>query len=174
MAADRREYSKAYREANRTRINAYLKEWHAANRVAHNAKMRAYQKARPEEMRRQQAAKYQKRRAELDVRNRAWAKANQDARRAHARAYYHRHKAKVLTTNRKRRQRVEGIVTEAEIAQQRAAQRERCWYCGETGRLVIEHCDPIARGGMNVIGNIVMACNPCNASKGARFSWEWW
>lgn len=44
-----------------------------------------------------------------------------------------------------------------------------CAYCGRRDRpLCRDHVVPIARGGTNVIANIVPACRPCNSKKGAR------
>jgi hypothetical protein len=47
----------------------------------------------------------------------------------------------------------------------------RCWYCGcdvsgSEGR--VDHVIPWARGGRTTLANAAWACEPCNASKGAR------
>jgi len=41
----------------------------------------------------------------------------------------------------------------------------RCAYCGEQGPLEADHRIPLARGGTNVIANILPACRRCNARK---------
>jgi 5-methylcytosine-specific restriction endonuclease McrA len=41
----------------------------------------------------------------------------------------------------------------------------RCAYCGEIRPLQIDHRVPIARGGSNMIENILPACGPCNQRK---------
>lgn len=43
-----------------------------------------------------------------------------------------------------------------------------CSYCLQAGSLVLEHCTPIARGGLNTEDNVVMACASCNGRKGAK------
>lgn len=46
-----------------------------------------------------------------------------------------------------------------------------CQYCGAsapTVLLVIDHIKPVAEGGDNDITNLITACQPCNAGKGAR------
>jgi hypothetical protein len=46
-----------------------------------------------------------------------------------------------------------------------------CQYCGGHPPEVVLHVDhirPVADGGTNVIDNLVSACQPCNAGKGAR------
>ena len=47
----------------------------------------------------------------------------------------------------------------------------RCLYCGATpkeSRLEVDHVIPVARGGTNDIGNLVVACRECNIGKGKR------
>lgn len=48
--------------------------------------------------------------------------------------------------------------------------RFRCVYCGVQagdGALVVDHVKPWARGGVTELQNLVAACVPCNAGKGA-------
>lgn len=45
----------------------------------------------------------------------------------------------------------------------------RCVYCGavlDFTIATIDHVYPLARGGANVPGNLVVACGPCNRLKG--------
>ncbi|HET7563528.1 MAG TPA: HNH endonuclease signature motif containing protein [Gemmatimonadaceae bacterium] len=45
----------------------------------------------------------------------------------------------------------------------------RCVYCGsllELDLATIDHVHPLAKGGANVPGNLVVACGPCNRLKG--------
>jgi 5-methylcytosine-specific restriction endonuclease McrA len=44
----------------------------------------------------------------------------------------------------------------------------RCAYCGEGGRLTLDHVVPRSRGGESVWENVVTACAPCNHKKGNR------
>lgn len=52
----------------------------------------------------------------------------------------------------------------------------RCFYCGATDKLGLDHRIPMARGGPNTVENLVCACRSCNASKansaGPR-RWAW-
>lgn len=46
-----------------------------------------------------------------------------------------------------------------------------CQYCGASAPdalLVVDHIKPVAEGGSNDITNLIVACQPCNAGKGAR------
>ena len=55
------------------------------------------------------------------------------------------------------------------------AQRGECHYCGrpityETA--TFDHLRPKARGGTNAVGNLVLACEPCNRAKGDKVRWR--
>lgn len=44
-----------------------------------------------------------------------------------------------------------------------------CRYCGnDSGPYEIDHVVPVALGGTNRLGNLVLACKDCNGKKGAR------
>jgi len=57
-------------------------------------------------------------------------------------------------------------------AVKRATMRDccrRCVYCGallELDIATIDHVHPLAKGGANAPGNLVVACAPCNRMKG--------
>jgi 5-methylcytosine-specific restriction endonuclease McrA len=44
----------------------------------------------------------------------------------------------------------------------------RCQYCGDGGRLTLDHVVPRSRGGESVWENVVASCAPCNLRKGDR------
>jgi 5-methylcytosine-specific restriction endonuclease McrA len=45
----------------------------------------------------------------------------------------------------------------------------QCCYCGQKDTpLQVEHIHPKSRGGSNRVGNLTLACNSCNVSKGSR------
>lgn len=48
-----------------------------------------------------------------------------------------------------------------------------CAYCGERCFLTQDHVVPLSRGGRHAIGNLLPACQSCNASKGTKFLVEW-
>lgn len=51
---------------------------------------------------------------------------------------------------------------------------DRCAYCGATdGPFHLDHVFPAIRGGHSGADNLVVACAPCNLSKGAQTPEEW-
>lgn len=49
-----------------------------------------------------------------------------------------------------------------------------CAYCGQDGDMQMEHVEPIDKGGLHDIGNIVPACLPCNYSKRTSEMESWY
>lgn len=41
----------------------------------------------------------------------------------------------------------------------------KCWMCGSSGPLTIDHVKPITRGGKDCPSNFRPACQPCNSRK---------
>jgi 5-methylcytosine-specific restriction endonuclease McrA len=65
------------------------------------------------------------------------------------------------------------LVTERDIARLSDRQDGACCYCGEVRKLTVEHIIPIKREGRHAIGNLALACGPCNSSKSSRLLSEW-
>jgi hypothetical protein len=67
---------------------------------------------------------------------------------------------------------VSGRITIADVRAVLAARR--CFYCGTTRRVGIDHVVPMVLGGANARDNLVACCRSCNASKGrADRPWRW-
>lgn len=64
-------------------------------------------------------------------------------------------------------------VTHRDIEALSRHQRGLCVYCQIGGTLTIEHILPLAAGGAHSIGNLALACEPCNKSKGSATVTEW-
>jgi 5-methylcytosine-specific restriction endonuclease McrA len=68
-----------------------------------------------------------------------------------------------------------GTHSKEEIAIKIELQKHKCYYCGEiiTNKYHVDHVVPVSRGGSNDIDNLVITCQFCNISKGARLLHEW-
>jgi 5-methylcytosine-specific restriction endonuclease McrA len=50
----------------------------------------------------------------------------------------------------------------------------RCAYCGTTeGEMQVDHIVPLVQGGTNDLGNLTVACQPCNSGKSGRTPEQW-
>lgn len=63
-----------------------------------------------------------------------------------------------------------GKHTKADVAKIRAAQEDRCVYCGIhlNGKGHVDHIIPLSRKGSNGPENLQLLCSPCNLCKGTR------
>lgn len=154
-------------------VAAYDRMRRAAKAEVLRAKARAYYLAHREE--RIEAA-------------RQWAEANPVKRAAIVRKYYEANRDAVIAASckagkehpergaavvRNRRARLRGSLgrhTAEDIRQQYARQNGRCFYCGaKVGKKYhVDHVIPVSKGGSNGPENLVIACRPCNDSKGAK------
>jgi len=48
-----------------------------------------------------------------------------------------------------------------------------CVYCGSSEKLTFDHIIPVNKDGKTIIGNIVVACQPCNSSKYNHNVFDW-
>lgn len=63
-------------------------------------------------------------------------------------------------------------VTVAELRAIRAVFGDACVYCGEPAD-TLDHLEPLARGGIHSVSNLVPACGTCNRSKKDKLLSEW-
>jgi hypothetical protein len=65
---------------------------------------------------------------------------------------------------------ISGTIREWEREQELPKQ---CVYCGSIRDLTTDHLIPRSRGGDESADNVVLACQPCNASRGEQGIFEW-
>lgn len=153
---------------------------HKRYAAAHPDKVKAWKAAdiarRREAVRAYHAAYYAKNIETELVKRAEYREAHREEARARDRAYYesNRDKFRVLNNQRRMRERASGSHSVSDIRNQVKRQRGRCYWCGKsTGDdYHVDHVIPIARGGSNGPDNLVIACPPCNQSKGAKLPHE--
>lgn len=64
-------------------------------------------------------------------------------------------------------------VTKRDIHRLSVRQQGLCFWCKTRPWTDRDHVIPIKRGGIHSIGNLVLACGPCNTSKNAKLPVEW-
>ncbi len=87
MTSEKREYDKAYREANREKTAARLKAWRTANRERVAAYQSAWYQANREKMAAQQKVYRHANREKVTARDNAYRKANPEKVRAHRKTW---------------------------------------------------------------------------------------
>jgi 5-methylcytosine-specific restriction endonuclease McrA len=140
-----------YKDPERRR--AYGRDWMRRNGQKARDGMQRWRKRHPEEHRAEGRAYYARNRARVDRRNMQYLRSNPQVARAKWENYRARRRAGV------------GSFSGAEWLALVRSYGGRCAYCGLKTILVVEHCTPLSRGGLNSIDNIVPACRSCNARK---------
>lgn len=77
-------------------------------------------------------------------------------------------------TRRARKLSAGGTYRSADIAKMILAQRGKCWWCSKNFRRKyhVDHRIPLAKGGTNGPGNLVLSCVDCNLRKHAKLPWH--
>ena len=176
---ERREYNHEWHIKNQDAILKRHREYHKANREHELARMREWYKQNREKKREYQAKHPGTRGAYSSAQDyhrektRKWIKAHPGCYRKWRETNPSRLKAK----DHKRRALIKGnggSFTANELKALFEQQEGFCFYCGELlyssfdKDVHVEHKIPISRGGSNNIDNIVLACAPCNYSKGMK------
>lgn len=88
-----------------------------------------------------------------------WAANNPEKRKAISQSYKYR-----------RRSQESSGVGYNELIVWKAAQQKVCYWCATTCAVgyVIDHYQPLSKGGKHELSNLVISCRKCNASKSAK------
>lgn len=195
------EYNKQYRQANREKVNQAKRLWAAKNPekkkmmdaqyyIANKEKIAEYRKNwqilnanKIQEYRMQPAVREkkliadriysQKHREKNLLASRKYRTNNPEKVAFSAKSYRQRNPELMRLKSHRRRMLQKNnsfIVTKKDVLR---VLSNVCFYCGSNKFIELDHVIPISRGGKHSISNLVPACRPCNASKGARFITEW-
>lgn len=108
---------------------------------------------------------------------RNWAAANLERVRRAKKKYAQSERGVNLRahTRHARRARLAGVLStiHMDVRARILATALECAYCGEPGKLTLDHIYPIAKGGLDAPHNLTAACMSCNASKAAREPLRW-
>lgn len=191
---ERREYDKKYAEDNKDRRREWLRIWSSKNpdRIAfYNSRYRQTAAGKASQKRRharwlerhgdrirseRRAAYHENREAHLAYQRQYYA-ANRDRFRQLSREWYRNNRDKIKAWDHARRiANGSGIsFTHKDVGMIIEEQDWQCSYCLSDIEAYYEadHFIPVAKGGGNEPENIVLACLPCNRSKGAKLPWDW-
>lgn len=141
------------------------------------------------QQRRQKLASNPDLRQKMRLACRDWYRKNHEYALLQKRAYVAENKEKVKECNLRSRlknpgrikahnvnrkalvRKAQGKLTKADISQQFEHQNRQCYWCKSSLKdhtFHVDHLVPISRGGAHDPGNIVISCQTCNLSKGAK------
>ena len=126
--------------------------------------------------RRRQSAAYTKDASRIKKKNKDQYAKNRAARILWQADWQRRNPDSVAARNSKRRSAAGSeSYTPADVSELMTYQSGRCFWCNQpfSKRFHVDHVMPLSRGGSNTAGNIVLACAPCNHSKGSKPPIQW-
>lgn len=104
-----------------------------------------------------------KRLADPTIRRAVYDRHNERLRERYATdANYKEHR---IQQQRARHSTLDGTITGDEWLECLEYFDNACAYCGSTSNITRDHIEPVSKGGLNLISNIVPACKSCNSSK---------
>lgn len=186
----RKAYGRTYYEGHREQINAQSARWRAEHldRAREAARDRARERyaGNPEKYKVANRASKARHRDKRLEETRQWRAENPDAIRSYS-ARYWREKREYNTARyrawarqggavilqRRRSALKHGVETKAftltDWQDRVTGFNGHCAYCLKPmAKVTMDHMDPISRGGVHAIENLVPACAPCNTSKSNR------
>lgn len=176
MAANTREYARAWYRANRERVLAEQKACYPSVRERKIASAANWTAANPEKAKANKARWYEKHKEEQRVKTAERYQQNRVAvmegvyqwRAAHL-ELVRRYSLMAQDKRRGHKLGLPGNLTFIQWEAIKVAYKGRCAYCGEkVKKLTMDHVVPVTKGGMSTPQNIVPACKPCNSAKGNR------
>jgi len=169
---------KVYREQNRDKIATYLTE----TREKRSAQKASYRITHREQVAAYDATYYATHKKAIAMTKAAWRASHhdQDIVRHAVWAKNNPEKCRAKTNRRRARKRGNGGTHTAEdVKRQGDCQNWKCWWQGPgctidcRDKYEVDHMIPLARGGHNYPGNIVISCPHCNRSKKDKMPEEW-
>ena len=156
-------YSAAYRAVHKDKAAADNAAYYAAHAEGERARSRAYYAANKEKKAARFAAYHEAHKEELNTKHARYRAANRDKYRA------------ISIRRRARKMQAEGTHTVADIKDQYARQKGKCFWCGKrVGKQYhVDHVVPLSRGGGDGPDNLVISCPTCNCRKGEKLPHEW-
>ncbi len=155
----------------------YQRKLREENREANSHRLKRLRKDNPERFREYDRRKYTKHREKILAEMRERYARNPEPAKKRSLAYSAANPDVGRRALHKRRAlaRANGVFKVTNRDYRRLLQRHdhKCFYCGKSGDLTIDHIIPLARGGRQSIGNLIPACTSCNCSKKSRTIMEW-
>ena len=175
----RREYSKAYYEANKEAITEYKKAYREANKEAVAEYKKAYREANKEVIAEYEKAYYQSNKEAIAEKNKAYYEANKEAMCEYHKAYIKTNKEDIATNNSIRRALKRNAVPKFLRSCQEEKKRLQEIYkirqllSDATGIVYhVDHMWPLSDGGPHWSGNLQVITEQENLSKGASVDEE--
>lgn len=185
---DRSGYNRAYYELNKEKLAISKREYQQRNKDSVTQYQREYQQKNREKISKQIGEYYQKNKEKRSIQNKAWRENNKTEITIKKREYYEGNKEEISIKKReyrktpvskaskknsehRRRSRIKtGDVTNEQLLQLEQTAKV-CYWCKTTLKglkVHIDHYEPLSKGGLHTLSNLVVSCQRCNNRKHAK------
>lgn len=151
-----REQQKKYYQKKRKKILKKVKEYCEKNKDLVKERKRKW---------------YQKNKEKISTEHKKYRKNNQEKLKEKRRLYNKKNPMiprMAAFRRRARHKNAPGFSTKEQIQARFDYYGNKCYYCGDSSNLQMEHRIPLSRGGSNWPANIVPACRGCNSKKSTQ------
>jgi 5-methylcytosine-specific restriction endonuclease McrA len=151
------EYYRTYTEKTKEKRAEYKKKYYEEKKEYVKNKVREYKKQNRDKVLNSKKKTYCKNREKLLMQSREWKKTESG-------------KMSITKSSLIRRNKLGGRISSIELKELTAKSNNKCYWCGckIKGAYHFDHYVPISKGGSNSVDNLVISCQFCNLSKGAK------
>jgi 5-methylcytosine-specific restriction endonuclease McrA len=170
------EYQAAYAITNALKLKTYFRSYYQANATTIKDRSRQHELANPDAARQRKHGAYEQTAEVVKERERQRYANNREQRQTQQRRYHRNNPQAARASGQRRRARLASLPTNFKLRDWRTALSYfsgKCAACQTEARLVMDHWQPVSRGGGTTTDNIVPLCAPCNANKHNRRPEEW-
>lgn len=157
-----KEYQKQYRQEHKKQCSEYSLKYYRKNLDKVKARILRHKQANRESI---------LERNRIRDRKRYQTQERKEYHKQQTREYRRRFPESVKVMHNRRRTRLKKVhksfYTATELKSRLELFKDVCCYCGKKldGKGTVDHFIPIAAGGSDVLGNLVLCCQSCNSSK---------
>lgn len=168
-----KETKKNYFIKNKEYLNLKHKEYSLANKDTLFIKRKEYYLKNKELIKNKNNAYYLENKQIIAIKKQTYYNKTKDKSLERARLYRKTQKGQESYKNNKHKRRAiskNGDVTTKQLLELKHNSK-LCYWCGcslKNTKIHIDHYEPLSKGGLHTISNLVISCSKCNLSKGSK------
>ncbi len=167
-------YADGYKTKCKECVQAYNRAYYQTNREKIKNAVSQARKENPELDKLRKKIYHQKNAEKVRAKVQLWKKQNPEKVAKNNKIFRKRHPERIANNAARRRKKIaQNGIFQILNKELKAIYASKCFYCGATESIEMDHVIPISRGGRHSIGNLVPACKTCNLSKRDKLLIEW-
>ena len=165
-------YQKEYGEKNKEKLSKYIKEYYTNNDDEIKERSRKYHTKNKESIKQRRKVYYDKNSSIFSDKNKEYRTIFSEKIKKHLKTPSSRLSQRIARNKRKSQivSSNDNTITKHSLNELLIKQNNKCYYCKCTLKSDkhLDHYIPLSKGGVNSINNVVWSCPSCNLSKSAK------